>query len=65
MQTIQLLREIIEVPCIKHGKPAYRWTNGYYVVDSEGSKIYPPVIRREALALARDIAGGKCKVKID
>ena len=50
--TVILLREQIEVPCLRHGKPSYRWTTGYYVCDpARGlpfgqAKIYPPVTRR-------------------
>ena len=69
--TITLIPERIEVPCIKRGKPSYRWANGYYVCDPAkglplgNAKIYPPVVRREAYALARDIAGADCKIVIE
>lgn len=67
---VWLLRERIEVPCVRDGRPGYRWTNGYYVCDpAKGqplglAKIYPPVIRSEAFALAREIAGDDCLVRI-
>lgn len=66
-----LLRERIEVPCTRCGRPAYRWTNGYYVCDPAkgqplgSAKIYPPVIRREAYTLAREIGGKNCKIVIE
>lgn len=62
---VQFLRERIEVPCTIRGRPAYRWTTGYYVVDHAGSKIYPPVRRSEAYGLARDLFGRNIKVTID
>lgn len=71
MVTIFLIRERIEVPYMKRGRPAYRWTTGYYVCDpAKGkplgeAKIYPPVIRREAYALARSIGGADCKIIIE
>lgn len=69
--TVTLIPEQIEVPCMRHGKPSYRWTTGYYVCDPAkglplgSAKIYPPVIRREAYALAREIGGAGCKVVIE
>lgn len=65
MKKVQLLRERIEVPCMRHGKPAYRWTSGYYVVSPTEGKIYPPVVRKEAYALARELFGADCKILID
>lgn len=62
---VKLLRERIEVPCIRHSKISYRWTNGYYVVDHAGSKIYPPVRRSEAYSLARELFGENIRVVID
>jgi len=68
---VVLLSERIEVPTVRHGKPAFRWTTGYYVCDPAKdkplgeAKIYPPVVRKEAYALARELGGPKCKVVID
>lgn len=68
---VLFLRERIEVPCMRHGKPSYRWTNGYYVCDPApdkpigSAKIYPPVVRKEAYALARQLFGDNIKVIID
>lgn len=66
-----LIREQIEVPTVRNGRPGYRWTTGYYVCDPAkgkplcSAKIYPPVIRREAYALARELFGANIKVKIE
>lgn len=59
---VLLIRERIEVGAPRNGKPGYRWTNGYYVVDKDGGKIYPPVIRREAYDLARQLYGNNIRV---
>lgn len=70
MITVTLLRERIEVPAPRRGRPSYRWTNGYYVCDpTKGGlpvdhKIYPPVIRKEAYALARQLFGADCKISV-
>jgi hypothetical protein len=54
----------IEVPCTRNGRPSYRWTTGYTVINPKtGAAIYPPVVRREAYALARELAPG-CRVEI-
>ena len=68
--TVTLLREQIEVGFTRNGRPGYRWTQGYYVCDPAkgeplgNAKIYPPMIRREAYAFAREIGGAGCKVVI-
>ncbi len=60
---VLFLLERIEVPCTRRGRPSYRWTNGYYIVDTKGAKIYPPVPRYEAYDLARSIYGNNIKAR--
>lgn len=60
---VLFLSERIEVPYLRRGRPSYRWTNGYYVVDTNGAKIHPPVRRSEAYALAREIYGNNIKAR--
>lgn len=53
------------------GRPGYRWTNGYFVTNPKpgqtpaDAKIYPPVVRKEAYALAREIHGANVRVIFD
>ena len=60
--TVYLTR--IEVACTRHGKPSYRWANGYHVTNREGNKLYPAVLRNEMHSLVREMYGDKAKLKI-
>jgi len=53
----------IEVPCMKHGRPTYRWTNGYLVSVDGGPKQYPPLRLNDARKLAREM--GATRIEID
>lgn len=35
------------------GEPGYRWTTGYYVHKPDGTKLYPPMTRKDALAFCK------------
>ena len=61
---VVLLRERIEVPHVRNGRPGYRWTEGYYVVDHLRGTIHTPVRRNEAFDLARQLFGADCKIII-
>lgn len=63
-EVVTLLRERIEVPALRRGRPGYRWTQGYYVVDPRNGAIHTPVIRKEAYALARELYGEDCVILI-
>ncbi len=63
-KTVTLIPTQIEVGCTRRGRPSYRWAPGYWVADPTSNRLlYPPVPRREAYALAREIAPG-CRVVI-
>jgi hypothetical protein len=59
---VQFISEQIEVPCTRRGRPSYRWTTGYYVVNPAGAKVYPPVLRSEAYDLARQLFGDNIRI---
>lgn len=60
---VRLVREFIEVPTTtRYGRPSYRRTNGYYVTTPEGNKIYPPMLRNEAIVAAREFGGPATKI---
>lgn len=61
---VTLRRMRIEVPCLKRGRPSYRWTQGYIVRVGDGPEMFPPVLRREAYCMARE-AGATSVTIID
>jgi len=46
-------RGAVERPCTRHGKPSYRWAQGWSRNSAEGHALYPWQTRREAQAEAR------------
>lgn len=49
-----LRRVRIEVPAPRHGRPGYRWAQGYVVRIGNGPEMFPPVLRAEAYRMARE-----------
>ncbi len=35
------------------GEPGYRWVTAFHIITPYGSKLYPPVVRREAIAICK------------
>lgn len=44
---------LIEVGCIRHGRPSYRWAQGWEVLDPKTGSWSIPLRRRDALFIAR------------
>lgn len=56
----------MEVSAPRRGRPGYRWTNGYLVIDpNTGNEIHPPARLNEARELARKVAQGPCRIVIE
>lgn len=64
-QTVKLIQTRIEVGAPRNGKPGYRWTTGYYVVNPETERReHPPIRRKEAYARARELGGKGCRIEL-
>lgn len=42
----------IEVPCLKRGRPSYKWVDALYIIQG-GVKLYPPLRIMEAKRFIR------------
>ena len=40
----------IERPCVRNGRPSFKWVRGYYLKNEQGHRLYPSVTKKEARA---------------
>lgn len=60
--TVFLTKTGIEVPCLRRGRPSYRWTTGYFVRKEDGNTEHPPVRRAEAFNRAHELGATRIVV---
>lgn len=49
-----LIPMLVEVGSPRNGRPAYRWTTRYVLVQPDGAQVFPPMTKREAVATCKD-----------
>lgn len=53
MKRFTLIPMLIEKPSLVRGRPSYRWVTAFLIECPDGSVLYPPVMKREAIRLIR------------
>lgn len=53
--TVILIPMNHEVPCVRNGRPGYRWARRYIVSHGSNVQEFPPVTRAEAYGRAREL----------